>query len=325
MIEKISGNGLSRRDLLKGVGIGAAGLAVGGFASRVTRAQNTAAAPVSTYSFNVGALEVTVIRDAGGAFLPVSIFAPNVDAAERDAFLAERAIPVTDGNLSAVIQNLLVRSGDQYILFDTGNGAAGGGRLLDGLAQVGVTPEQINTVLLSHYHGDHINGFTDADNNLVFPNAQILVPQPEYDYLLSVGEGTPVSGGVDNALAKLEPALASEQIGFYNDEDEVVSGVQALFTPGHTPGHMAFLLNSDGSSLMASVDTSINAYIGLERPDWYVAFDTDPALAVESRRALFARAADEQLQVFGYHFPYPGVGYVVRDGDDAFRWLPAAY
>lgn len=319
------GSGLSRRELLKGMGIGAAGLAVGGFTSRVTRAQEMMAAPVSTYQFTVGALEVTVIRDAGGAFLPVSIFAPNVDAAERDTFLAERAVQVTDGNLSAVIQNLLVRSGDQYILFDTGNGAAGGGRLVEGLAQIGVSPDQISTVLLSHYHGDHINGFTDADGNLVYPNAQILVPQPEYDYLLSVGEGTPVSDGVNNALAKLEPALASEQIGFYNAEDEVVSGVQALFTPGHTPGHMAFLLSSDGSNLLASVDTSINAYIGLERPDWYVAFDTDPALAVETRKALFGRAADEQLQVFGYHFPYPGIGYVVRDGDEAYRWLPAAY
>lgn len=319
--------GMSRRDWLKGVGIGAAGLALGGLPFWFVQAQDGAVAtPMASYQFNVGKLEVTVIRDAGGPIVPANLFGLNVEDAERNAFFVAHGMQVVDGNLNIIIQTILVKSGDQYILFDTGFGAANGGNLVTTLVRLGVQPEQINTVLLSHYHPDHINGLTSADNKPVFPNARVLVPQIEYDFLQTIGEGTPITDIVNAAKTKLEVVMASDQVVFYGDEDEVVPGVQALLTPGHTPGHMAYLLSSEGSQLLAMVDTTTNAYVGLERPEWHFGFDTDPVQAVDTRKKLFNRASDEQLLVFGYHFPFPGIGYVARQGSaDEWRWLPSAF
>jgi glyoxylase-like metal-dependent hydrolase (beta-lactamase superfamily II) len=317
--------GISRREWLKGAGLATAGLAWG-LPYRFVQAQGEAAsAPMSTYQFSVGKMEVTVIRDAGGPFLPASLFGSNAEESERNAFFAAHGMQVVGDNLNVVIQNILVKNGDQYVLFDTGNGAAGGGVLAATLARLGVQPEQINTVLLSHYHPDHINGLTDAENKLAFPNAQVMMPQVEYDFLQTVGEGTPISEIVQAANAKLGAALASDHVVFYDDEDEVVPGVQAVHTPGHTPGHMSYLLSSEGSQLLAVVDSAINAYVGLERPEWHFGFDSDPAQAVDTRKQILGRASDEQLLVFGYHFPFPGIGYVARQGDaDEWRWLPSA-
>lgn len=318
--------GISRRDWLKGAGLATAGLALSGLPYWFVQGQDEAmAAPMSTYQFTVGKMEVTVIRDAGGPFLPANIFGSNVEEAERNAFFAEHGMQVVGDNLNVVIQNILVKNGDQYVLFDTGNGVAGGGNLAATLVRLGVQPDQINTVLLSHYHPDHINGLTDAEGKSAFPNARVLVPQIEYDFLQSVGEGTPISDIVNAANAKLGSVLAADQVAFYGDEDEVVPGVQAIHTPGHTPGHMSYLLSSEGSQLLAVVDSAINAYVGLERPEWYFAFDSDPVQAVDTRKQILSRASDEQLLVFGYHFPFPGIGYVGRQGDaDEWRWLPSA-
>jgi glyoxylase-like metal-dependent hydrolase (beta-lactamase superfamily II) len=316
---------ISRRDLLKGVGLGAAGLALSGLPGWFAAAQGQIQ-PATTYRFNVGQFEVTVIRDASGAFLPASVYGMNVEAAELNTFFDSHGMQVVNGNLYGIIQTILVKSDEEYILFDAGLGAAGGGVLAATLEQLGVTPDEVNTVLLSHYHPDHINGLTKGDGLPLYPNARLFVPQLEYDFLQGVGSGTAISDLVDTANKVLGSYLAADQVTFYNDEEEVLPGVQAILAPGHTPGHMAYLLESDGSQLFATVDVAVNAYTGLEQPDWQFALDTDPVQAVETRKKVFSRASNERLLVFGYHFPFPGVGYVDRQGDgDQWRWLPAAY
>jgi glyoxylase-like metal-dependent hydrolase (beta-lactamase superfamily II) len=186
------------------------------------------------------------------------------------------------------------------------------------LDALGIGTDAIDTVIISHWHGDHINGLSN-EGMLTYPNAMVYFPQAESDFMESAPDD--VVGG---ARAKLQPALDAEQVTFYNDGDEIVSGIQAIATPGHTPGHSSFLIESGGNQLIHFVDSVISAYVSFPHPDWHFGFDADPEQAVETRRTILERANSEQMQVMGYHFPFPGLGYAINDGD-AWRFVPAAF
>lgn len=272
---------------------------------------------VSAFSrFNISDFEVTIIQDGATRF-ETSVFAANAKAGEVEALLEANNLPTTTAN--STFNVTLVNTGDQLVLLDTGLGITSvpaGGRLLPTLELLGVAPADINAVILSHYHPDHVNGVSDG-TTAAFPNATYYFPQPEWDFLQNVpGNLQPVR----SAKSLLQPVSDSDQLQFYTADAEIVPGVQAVAAHGHTPGHMALLIASNGSQLLNIVDAAVQSVISLQRPDWYPAFDAIPETAIETRFALLGRAADEGLQVMGYHFPFPGVGYVVRDGE-AFRFV----
>jgi glyoxylase-like metal-dependent hydrolase (beta-lactamase superfamily II) len=211
---------------------------------------------------------------------------------------------------------MLVNAGDNLILLDTGRGA-NGGAVLASLVTLGLTPEDINTVVISHMHGDHIGGLT-TEGAANFPNAQVFFPQPEWDFLQENSDN-------ENLQATLGAlAVVDEQLSLYADGDEVVSGIQAIATPGHTPGHMSFIIESNGDQLLHLVDSVLNNVTAVQRPDWHVRFDSIPELAVETRQMILGRAADEQLQVAGYHFSFPGLGFIVP-AEENWRFVPGAF
>jgi glyoxylase-like metal-dependent hydrolase (beta-lactamase superfamily II) len=262
----------------------------------------------------------------GKPSLPIGVFGPNAPEGAVNELLTENNLPVGD-TITATINILLIDTGDQKILMDSGNGlvTADGqpstsGKIFPTMEALGVQPGDITSVILSHYHPDHVNGVSDTQKAM-FPNATYYVPQPEWDFLQAGAAGTPFEGIVQSANALLKPMADNDQLKFYGDEDEVVPGIQAIFTPGHTPGHMAFLVNSGSNQLICPVDVAIHSVASLQHPEWFFGFDADPQLAVETRNSLFGRAADEGIPVAAYHFPFPGVGYIDRDGD-GFRYIP---
>jgi glyoxylase-like metal-dependent hydrolase (beta-lactamase superfamily II) len=303
---------ISRRNFLKGIGVGAVALGVPASLYGSAVLAQAATPGVSAFSrFNVGEYEVTVIQD--GLFqLDTAIFGANAEEGAVDALLAENNLPT--GMINATLNITLVNTGDQLVLIDTGLSAAAapvGGRLIPTLELLGVTAADINAVVLSHFHQDHVNGVSDG-SAATFPNATYYFPQVEWDFLQNAPSDLEQA---NSAKALLQPISDGDQLQFYAADAEVVPGIQAIAAPGHTPGHSALLIASGGSQLLNIVDTAIQSVASVQRPDWYVAFDADGALASETRIALLGRAADEGLQILGYHFPFPGVGYIARDGE----------
>lgn len=314
---------VSRRNLIKSASAGVIGLAVGNLAN-VSLSQNTADSQLikGIYRKTLGDFKLTFINDA--AFdLPVNLFAINASEADVEAVLKSNNLP-TETHTTA-LSNLLVQTANRTILFDTGLGDVESfgpdvGRLLPTLATIGVSANDITDVIISHFHPDHV-GAISFNGKLNFPNAQFYFPQTEWDFLNGPATGDEQADSlIALAKTKLEPVVSADQVIFYKDEDELITGVQALATPGHTPGHHSFLLNSANETLLLTVDALNHPILTMQNPEWIFGFDAIPDQTVASRRQLFGRAADEKLQIFSNHFPFPGVGYVVRDGT-GFRFI----
>jgi glyoxylase-like metal-dependent hydrolase (beta-lactamase superfamily II) len=313
--------GLSRREFMKGLALTTMGAAAGAklVASPMTVAAQSAAAAASFYRMSLGSFELTVIRDGLGA-LPVSTLAANAESGEISDLLAANGIGAGD-TLPNNFKILVVNTGSDLVVFDTGRGAAADGQLLPTLALLGIEPGDVSTVVLSHWHGDHVGGVS-IDGAPAFPGAQYLMTRGDYDLLQS----DPSNQGFAGALAALQPVMDAGSLEFYNAGDEILTGINAVAAPGHTPGHSAFMISSDGQSLLNTVDAIIHPVISVQRTGWHFGFDADRDQAVATRRSLLERIAGDNLLMFGYHFPFPGIGVVgAADEADTFRFTPFSY
>ncbi|MDX1994533.1 MAG: MBL fold metallo-hydrolase [bacterium] len=317
----VRNNKLSRRGFLQGIGVGALGLTAASWTGvqRVFAQTSASTASVTAISrFNVGDFEVTALQDALFPFDP-TIFGANAGEGEVAEILAANNLPTESVNTTVTV--LLVNTGDQLILLDTGNGAANGGRLLASLELIGVAAGDINAVVISHFHPDHIGGVS-TDGAATFPNAAYYFPQAEWDFMQNAPADSPAAETIAAANAALQPVIDAGQINYYAAEGEILPGIEAVPTPGHTPGHSALRIVSGEASLLNIVDAALNNVVSLARPDFFAGFDAIPEQAAETRLALLTSVAEEGQQIFGYHFPFPGVGYVVADGE-GFRFVPA--
>jgi glyoxylase-like metal-dependent hydrolase (beta-lactamase superfamily II) len=182
---------------------------------------------------------------------------------------------------------------------------------------LGMTPADVNGVIGTHWHPDHVGGLS-TEGAVNFPNATYYLSQTEYDFVQANAEA--FTGG---AAAAIAPYADSDQLSLYNAEDEIFPGVQAVGAPGHTPGHHALLMASGGAQMMHMVDSTISAFVHVPNPTFNIQFDADPTMASDTRVALLTRASDEQIPVIGYHFPFPGAGYIAPGkGDDMFQFVP---
>lgn len=216
----------------------------------------------------------------------------------------------------------LVNTQDQIILFDTGRGALAqpnAGNLLKGMAAVGIKPEDVDVVVLTHMHGDHIGGMMH-NGQPVFSNARFVTNPMEFEYWEKLG---PDAGGSARAFAQNVLPL-KDKFTFITPGDEVVPGITAVEAYGHTPGHTIYLLEANGRKLMLTADTANHFVWSLAYPDWKVRFDIDKDKAAETRRRVFGMLADERIPFIGYHMPYPSLGFVERNGD-GFQFIPSTY
>jgi glyoxylase-like metal-dependent hydrolase (beta-lactamase superfamily II) len=176
-------------------------------------------------------------------------------------------------------------------------------------------------LIITHFHPDHLGGISSMDGVVAFPNAVHHIHSVELNFLKNTS-GTPLDDFINAANGRLQPIEAASQLQTFEADAELLPGVFAVHTPGHTPGHIALRLSSGDAQAMATLDVANHVVLALSRPDWYFGFDADPAAAVETRKSVFGMLADEKIQVVGYHFPFPGVGMIARDGE-GFRYFGA--
>jgi glyoxylase-like metal-dependent hydrolase (beta-lactamase superfamily II) len=259
--------------------------------------------------FRLGAFEVTALL-AGNRTVenPQSIFGTNVPA-EEFAEVSQAAFLPTEA-AQFFFTPTLVNTGPELILFDTGLNPAG---ITTALNAAGYSPEQVDTVVLTHMHGDHIGGLS-GEGGETFANARYVTGAVEFDAWARMD-----NEGFDTKVKPL-----AERMTFLDDGGTVASGITAMAAFGHTPGHMAYMLESEGQSLTLIADTANHYVWSLAYPDWEVKFDRDKAMAAQSRRRVFGMLAADRVPFIGYHMPWPAMGYA-KTRDDGFEYVPASY
>ena len=220
---------------------------------------------------------------------------------------------------------LVVDTGKHLVLVDTGADGLGPdtGKLLQHLQAGGISPEDIDTVILTHGHPDHLGGNTDAEGKPVFANARYIISRDEWDFWMSEQAELKLDEHSREVLlgyARKNLSPIQSQLSLVDYEAEVLPGIQAIVAPGHTPGHIALAISSEGEQLLYLSDTVLHP-IHLEQPDWYAAVDLDPGQVEATRRRILTRAVTDKDLVIAFHFPFPGLGHVVQKGKE-WQWQP---
>jgi glyoxylase-like metal-dependent hydrolase (beta-lactamase superfamily II) len=293
---------LTRRNF---VSIGGASLLMGLSGRRLAFAQT-----------QIGGATLTSLSD-GSLTLPASmVLAPLAEDA-RAALVAKHDLSDT---LTPPCNVTLLQTGERNILFDVGAGPefmSSAGFLLDALDATGLGPDDITDVVFTHAHPDHIWGLVDDFDDLLFPDATYLIGQTEWDYWTNPetvdtisNDRTTFAVGAARRLARIE-----DNITFFNDGDEIISGVAARATFGHTPGHMAFEVREGSNAIMILGDCIGNHHVALEHPEWKSGSDQDQDMAAVTRVSLLDQIVADQMQVLGFHLPGNGIGRIERAGD----------
>ncbi|WP_209506396.1 MULTISPECIES: MBL fold metallo-hydrolase [unclassified Ruegeria] len=286
----------------------------------------TAAAPVLAASsdakanstiaktFKVGDFTVTTLLDGS---LPrdgaKDIFGGGASDEDFAKVSAENFIPADTAQF--FFTPSLVNTGSELVLFDTGLGQGG---IQAALADAGVSPDQIDVVVLTHMHPDHIGGMT-TDGAPTFANARYVTSATEYDFWSAQEAGNNVG---DLVAAKVTPL--AEKMSFIGDGEQVASGITAVAAHGHTPGHTVYHLESNGQRLLLTADLANHYVWSFAHPEWEVRFDMDKAAATAARRNVLGMLAADKVPMVGYHMPFPAAGFVETRGE-GFRFVPVSY
>ena len=315
---------INRRSLLAGSALAAA--MPGAALAKAPPAGKQAA---GVYRYKLGDYEMTAVYD-GVWNRPIddkfvrNVAFPQVQKALSDSFLPTDKLPIP-------FTALLVNTGARLVLLDTGTAGqilgASAGSLTENLAAAGIAPAAIDTIVISHFHPDHINGIKTKDDALVFPNAEILVPAPEWAYWMDDAKLSTAPEGLKGNFLNVRRVFKNVKVQQYQPGKEVAPGVTSIAAYGHTPGHTAFAVASGSQSMLVLSDITNHPWLFLRNPEWQAAFDMDGAMAVDTRRRLLDQAAADKMLVQGYHFPFPASGHVTRSGANydfvPVMWQPA--
>jgi glyoxylase-like metal-dependent hydrolase (beta-lactamase superfamily II) len=310
---------LSRRQAVMGASIAAIAPVAGARAAVPASGQQ---AP-GYYRYRVGSIEITVVND-GVSRMPITDgFVENASKDEVNAAL-EAAFLVRDF-YAGPYNPILINTGTKLALVDTGTGekafsASNGlnGRLLIALAAAGIDPAAIDVVIISHYHGDHINGLRKADGSLSFPNAEILVPAAEHKFWMDEGEMSRATKprvvfGFKNVREIMSDDVL-KRLRTYQPDKEVIPGVMAVATPGHTPGHSSHIVTSGNKTVYLQADVTHAPFLFARHPEWHFMLDVDGPAAEATRRKVYDMLVAERMLVQGFHYPFPAVGHVEKCG-----------
>ena len=275
------------------------------------------------HRMKVGDAEVTVVSDGPLPLGPPKGTFTGASDDEIKKMLVDNFL--SPDNIVLEQNSPVVNTGDKLILFDTGMGTSQlfgptTGRQQKSLAEAGIKPEDIDAVVFSHAHVDHIGGVVDASGKVLYPNAQYYIGQSDFDYWTDEGKmGSPLKDFVVHARKNLLPIR--DRLAFYKDGEAFLPGVQALAAPGHTVGHTMFVITSAGKSFAFLGDLTHHQILLMERPRMEFSYDTDPKQAAQSRVKMLTMLAANKTPVMSYHFAWPGFGHIAKAGD-GFHYYP---
>lgn len=280
----------------------------------------------AAYRYKIGDIEVTAIHD-GFAQRPLDGLVKNADLADVQKAMAEASLP-TD-KIPITFTTLVVNDGQRLTLIDAGNGDMGAptsGAFLKNFKAAGFDPKDVDAVVISHFHGDHINGLRLKDGTAVFANAEIRVPEAEWAYWMDDARMAAAPDGLKGNFQNVRRVFApiAKDVKMYAPGKEAAPGLIAVAAAGHTPGHSAFALQSGDRRLMIMSDLTNHPALFVRNPDWQAVFDMDGDMARATRRKMLDMAVSEKAQVAFYHAPFPATGMIAKDGT-GFRLVPAQW
>jgi glyoxylase-like metal-dependent hydrolase (beta-lactamase superfamily II) len=322
---------LSRRQLLTAVTTVTAATALTPFVTARAAAPPISKQAPGIYRYKVGSFEVTVVTDGGNNNpLPDNfISAPRADvnaALTADFLPADRVI--------GAYNPMVVNTGSKLVAIDTGlglgmyqqsNGAVG--QYHTNLQAAGIDRNAVDAVIISHFHADHINGLVGPDDKPAFPNAEVFVSAAEWAFWVDESNTSKLPEIARPQMPNFKRVfnVLGNKVTKYEGDKELVSGIRSISTPGHTPGHMSLLVSSGDAKMIFQADVTAGpATLFVRNPDWQFVYDTDKALAVETRKKFYDMASAEKVLLQGYHFAFPSRGYVEKAGS-GYRLVPAPW
>jgi glyoxylase-like metal-dependent hydrolase (beta-lactamase superfamily II) len=298
-----------------------------------------AAAPLSGqqaagwYRYKVGDIEVTVATDGINRFKFPDTFVTNQGRQQINQALAAAYLQPAPDMIAIPYCPCAVNTGSRLVIIDTGTGEATfkaskgvAGQFHGNLKASGIDRNQVDVVIISHFHGDHINGLLTPDNKPAFPNAEIMVPAPEWKYFIDDGEmSRQTSDRMKSVFAGFRRVFDAlgRKVTQYEAGKELVPGITSVATHGHTPGHMSHIVSSGNSKVYIQADVT-NLPIFVRNPDWHLMFDQDAKMAEETRRKVYDMLVAEKMMVQGFHYPFPALAHIEKSGS-GYREIPVPW
>ncbi len=321
-------NVLSRRSFAVSAAAATAAFGLKGPMAFIGSAEAQTGAEMPKFArFKVGDLEVTQLYDGIWQKAHDAAFIKN--ATIEDTKKALQAGNLPDAHVPITFTVTVVRSGGKTVMFDAGTGGqaapTAGLMMKESMQAAGIDPKSISTIVMTHFHPDHVFGLMAKDTNAqVFPDAEILVPAAEYKYWTDASVTAKMPEARQGLAKRLQATLPNwKNVKQVENDTEVAPGIHSVPTNGHTPGHTSFLVSSGNDQLMVLGDVSNVPALFVRNPGWHAAFDQDASMAEESRRKMFDRVVADGLTVTGYHFGMPGAGKIVKDGH-GYAYTPIA-
>jgi glyoxylase-like metal-dependent hydrolase (beta-lactamase superfamily II) len=326
---------LTRRAALAGVAATTAAAMVPCAAGAPAYAATPAAGKQAAgyYRYMLGSFEITVVTDGVNRFPLPDDFVSNM---KKDDVKAGLAAAYMDTDVFFNPYNpIVVNTGSRLVVIDTGTGEASSnqskgafGQFLTNLASAGIDAKSVDTVIISHYHGDHVNGLLRADNSLAFPNAEILVPAEEHKFWMDDGEMSRAPKGRMDGLFKNNRRVFSgevlKRLRTYEWEKEIIPGITAIGTPGHSWGHTSHVVASGANRVFVQADVTHVPFLFARNPGWHAFYDQDGPKAEATRRKVYDMLVAEKMLLQGFHYPFPSLAHIEKSGS-GYREIPVPW
>ena len=281
------------------------------------------------YRYKVGDIEVTVVTDGIGRFRFADTHVSNKTREEVNAGLAAAFYP--PDMMATPYNPVVINTGAKLVAIDPGVGEAAfatskgaTGQFQTNLKAAGIDRAAVDIVLISHFHGDHVNGILGADGKLAFANAEVLVPEVEWKYFMDDSEMSRAPAGrmqdVFKNARRVFDAIG-RKVTPYEAEKDVIPGIAAVATPGHTPGHISHIVSSGNAKVYVQADVTHVPHLFARNPGWHAFYDQDGPLAEMTRRKVYDMLAAERMPVQGFHYPFPSLAHVERTAT-GYREVP---